>query len=353
MRSVTTRFVTTRSTWLVAGVTATALALTPGTASADKGGNSSQGGKVQSTGNQNGGTLESLITYSGGTTGGGSGKKSGFRPVGDWTPPACWYEPRTADQFAQSVEKTYDETVNYPGQHSYAKAAVGQYREKYKDGEYKNYNKDIADEGNWWVAVQDPDRWMEPEAQNCNKDPFWVENGDPPNVPNAVTPQVLAELAYSRTKVPATEVALAPENVTKVNLPTWAWLDKATFKEVSVTAQLNVGGLNIQATTTAKPLSLKLEPGTTDAETYPASGECAINADGSIGEPYAKGKAEQTPPCGLTYLRSSGEGTYKLQATVTWEITWTGTGGAGGNLPNGEFGNDQPVTVQEIQSVNR
>jgi hypothetical protein len=114
-----------------------------------------------------------------------------------------------------------------------------------------------------------------------------------------------------------------------------------------------VGGLNIQATTTAKPVSLKLEPGTPDAETYPASGECTINDDGSIGEPYAEGKSDRTPPCGVKYLRSSGDGTYKLRATITWEINWTGTGGTGGDLPNGTFGNDQDVTVQEIQSVNR
>ena len=100
-------------------------------------------------------------------------------------------------------------------------------------------------------------------------------------------------------------------------------------------------------------MSLKLEPGTEDAETYPASGECVINADGSIGEPYAQGKSTQTPPCGLKYLRSSGDGTFKLRATITWDIAWTGTGGAGGDLPNGTFGSEQAITVQEIQAVNR
>lgn len=348
------RSVTLRGGWFVTGVAATALVLTPGTAFADKGGNNAQGsGKAQTSGGQGGGAIDSLVTFSGSTGGGGKAKTGNVRPVGDWDPPACWYEPRTVDQFGKYVEDTYNETVNYPGQHSYAKTAVGQFRDKYKDGEYKDYNKDVADEGNWWVAVRDEDRWMEPEAQICDEQPFWVENGDDPGVPNAVTPQVLAELAYNRLQLPETEVTLAPEANTKVNLPTWAWLDKATFKEVDVTAELNAGGLNIQATTTAKPVSLKLEPGTADAETYPASGECVINDDGSIGEPYAKGKADETPPCGLRYLRSSGDGTFKLQATVTWEISWTGTGGAGGDLPDGTFGADQEITVQEIQSVNR
>ncbi|MGW5127681.1 hypothetical protein ACWEQ7_27275 [Streptomyces sp. NPDC004069] len=161
------------------------------------------------------------------------------------------------------------------------------------------------------------------------------------------------KVAYNRISLPDTEVTLAPQHVAKVNLPTWAWLDSSTYKPVQVTASLNVAGLNIQATTTARPASLKLQPGTTDAQTYPAFGECAINNDGSIGEPCTRGKSSQTPPCGIKYLRSFGNGTYTLKATITWRINWTGTGGAGGELPDGTFGAAQDVTVQEIQAVNR
>lgn len=160
-------------------------------------------------------------------------------------------------------------------------------------------------------------------------------------------------MAYDRIHVPDTKVTLAPAGATKVNLPTWAWLDSAKFKPVSVTASLNVPGANISATTTATPESLKLEPGTTDAETYSTSGECPI-VNGSIGTPYIKGDADKIPPCGLTYLRASGDnGPYKLRATITWKINWTGTGGSGGDLPDGTFGTTQDVTVEEIQAINR
>ncbi|MEV5016894.1 hypothetical protein ACIGW1_26125 [Streptomyces sp. NPDC053780] len=74
------------------------------------------------------------------------------------------------------------------------------------------------------------------------------------------------------------------------------------------------------------------------------------------GNPYKnfKGKAEETPPCGVKYLRSSGDGSYNLTATVTWKIHWTGTGVAGEQtLPDGEFGKEQDVIVQKIQAVNR
>ncbi|MHC3475517.1 hypothetical protein ACYF6T_43585 [Streptomyces sp. 7R007] len=53
------------------------------------------------------------------------------------------------------------------------------------------------------------------------------------------------------------------------------------------------------------------------------------------------------------YLRSSGDGTYPLKATLTWKIHWTGTGVPGGDLPDGTFGATQNVVVQEIQAVNR
>jgi enoyl reductase len=42
-----------------------------------------------------------------------------------------------------------------------------------------------------------------------------------------------------------------------------------------------------------------------------------------------------------------------LQATITWKISWTSATGQGGDLPDGAFGADRDVVVQEIQAVNR
>ncbi|MFE9767860.1 hypothetical protein ACFYPC_25625 [Streptomyces sp. NPDC005808] len=343
--------VAARSRVLLVGLLSGALALTPGIAFADWPPESGTQGNTKQTASSNAGTLISKVTYSGSVR--ASGSESAIQPVVNWSPPACWYEPRSVAEFENYVETMYEETINTPGQANYAKAAVGQFREIYKDGEYKDYNGDKADEGAWWVAVQNPDRVDDPASWECSKLPFWVENNDDPGVDQAATPQVLAEAAYNAIQLPDTKVDLAPEGTTKVNLPTWAWLDNAQFKEVAVTAALNVAGLNIQATATAKPVSLRLEPGTSDAETYPTSGVCRIKGDESIGEPYTQGKSDETPPCGIKYLRSSGDGTFNLKATITWDIAWTGTGGAGGDLPDGTFGTDQAVTVQEIQSVNR
>ncbi|MBD0842755.1 hypothetical protein [Streptomyces sp. TRM68416] len=302
------------------------------------------------------------ITYSGSVTKDGSTGNVTSSDV-NWTPPPCWYAPYLgAEDFKKKMSKDIESQMNAPGMGGHAGAALSELQRHYEDEYgwtdtpgYKDYNVDKDGEGMFWAAVENPNEPDILKRSSCNDLPFWVENGEapPPQYEQAIRPEMLAALAYQHMQLPDTKVTLAPEAVTKVNLPTWAWLDKAVFDEVQATAAINAPGFNLQATTTAKPVALKLVPGTKDAETYPASGECAINADGSIGEPYAKGKADRTPPCGLKYLRSSGDGTFSLQATVTWEITWTGTGGAGGDLPNGTFGNEQAVTVQEIQAINR
>ncbi|MFJ2773596.1 hypothetical protein [Streptomyces sp. NPDC087300] len=283
-----------------------------------------------------------------------SGNSSSGGPVAsvdpNWTPPPCWYAPEwKAGEFQKFRDRLYFGARHDPDA---PRDALKEMSDENKGYAKDNYNVDKEKEGMWWGAQFSADATVAEQAK-CNKAPFWVKNGETPDVPNVISPEILAGLAYNQIKVPGTKVSLAPDGPSKVNLPTWAWLDKGEFKPVSVTASLDAPGLHIEATTTAKPVSLTLKPGTEDAKLLPASGACAINDDGSIGEPYVKGEAGRTPPCGVVYQRSSGNGTYNLQATATWEITWTGTGGAKGTLPNGEYGNDQAVKVEEIQSINR
>ncbi|MFI8206085.1 hypothetical protein [Streptomyces sp. NPDC085937] len=302
------------------------------------------------------------ITYSGSVAAnGGTGNVTSINV--NWTPPPCWYAPYLgAKDFKKKMSKDIESQLNTPGIGGTAGASLTQLKRHYEDDfgwtdtpGYKDYNVEKDGEGMFWAGVENPSEPDVLKRGSCTDLPFWVENGEapPPRYEQAIRPEILAALAYQHMELPDTKVSLAPEQTTKVNLPTWAWLDKAVFDEAQATAALNVPGFNIQATTTARPVSLTLEPGTDDAVTYPASGECTINDDGSIGEPYARGKAHRNPPCGIKYLRSSGDGTYNLQATITWDISWTGTGGAGGDLPDGTFANGQAVTVQEIQAVNR
>ncbi|WP_191971447.1 hypothetical protein [Streptomyces luteolifulvus] len=311
----------------------------------DKHGNNGQPQQTADTGDDRSVSVTVGVVFDRSKNGSGD-SAGGLTSSTSWTPPPCWYAPKYTPEQLQN----YLEPIWEAGSTGYEWDA--QQRKKYvneKDHK-KDFNKDKTGKGYWWGSYEN--KSYPPGWDSCDEDYFWVDAGDPPpaDIDNAVTPEVLAELAYAEIRVPGTEVTLAPAETTKVNLPTWAWLDGAEFKPVSVTA--SVPEIGITATATAEPVSLKIEPGTADAETYPASGVCEIN-NGRIGEPYAKGKADETPPCGVKYLRSSGDGSYPLKATVTWKIHWTGTGGAGGDLPDGNFGATQDVVVQEIQAVNR
>ncbi|MEV0981268.1 hypothetical protein [Streptomyces sp. NPDC049915] len=333
----------------IAAFLAVPLALIPAVSYA---GDKTHGGTSLGTanGNRSGNkiTVETKIQTT--VNGGSGGSKTGSLTSTDsnWTPPACWYEPAFSPKEIEADVKTW-RSFTFFGIGSVVGDMLDLY---YKDGHpYKDYNLDKQGEGMFWAAVVNPNRKDDPEASACDKMPFWVDNGKTPSEPLAVNAKVLAEYAYDELPIPETKVNMAPAGTSTVNLPTWIWLDKADFHKVSVTASLP--GTGLSATTTAEPVSLHIDPGTSDAETFPASGDCTFTG-GSIGEPYAKGKANQTPPCGVRYLRSTGaNGSYALKATVTWKITWTSTTGEGDRLPDGTFGATQNVTVREIQSVNR
>lgn len=301
------------------------------------------------------------LTYPGGRTAKASvGELTSVDP--NWEPPACWYEP------AFSPEELKDAVA--AGEGGLVNAHVwwsnGLWVDHYEKGKpdsnfdltlpedtsadgYKDYN--LGKKGMFWRSVVREGRYQDSAAWECGRIMFWQDAGTIPKDKHAPTPETLAAFAYDKIKVPDTEVELKPQAKSTVNLPTWAWLDKGTFKDVTVRADLP--GTGLWAETTAKPVALHLEPGTDDAETHPASGDCEINDNGSIGAPYTKGASGEVPPCGITYLRAADGKPYQLKASITWEISWEGTGGAKGDLPNGTFETTQDMNVQEVQSVNR
>ncbi|GAA5003544.1 hypothetical protein [Streptomyces siamensis] len=288
-----------------------------------------------------------------------TGKRGNITSVDpNWEPPACWYEPvMTPEQLKRFSETNGNGDV---GVHE-TWIGKGLWTDHYRDEKpeknfddtwstapgYKDYN--TGKKGYFWRSVAPDD--TDPKSWDCGRIMFWQDGNTVPQVPNAPTPKTLAEYAYNQVKIPDTKIELKPEGKSTVNLPTWIWLDKGTFQDVTVRAELP--NTNLWAETTAKPVALHLEPGTEDASTFPASGECKINDDGSIGTPYKKGDADRTPPCGIEYLRATSGAPYQLKASITWQISWEGTGGAKGDLPDGTFETTQDMNVQEIQSINR
>ncbi|MEV0211641.1 hypothetical protein AB0H97_41315, partial [Streptomyces sp. NPDC050788] len=155
----------------------------------------------------------------------GSGQSAGpVTSTTNWTPPACYYAPK----YSPAELKAYLEPI-WNAESTGSQWDLEQ-RNKYekggdKPGTYKDFNKEKTGKGYWWDSYVTKGREGDPGALDCDKPYFWVDKGDPPpaDIENAVTPEVLAELAYNEIRVPGTKVTLAPANATKVNLPTWAW----------------------------------------------------------------------------------------------------------------------------------
>ena len=78
--------------------------------------------------------------------------------------------------------------------------------------------------------------------------------------------------------------------------------------------------------------------GERDRDRDPGVGDLAPGRREGAGTPYtsADNPALASPDCGHTYARSSAGqpgGAFQATATITWDITWQGAGGAGGVLP--------------------
>ena len=78
-------------------------------------------------------------------------------------------------------------------------------------------------------------------------------------------------------------------------------------------------------TATATPVAVTWHPG--DRSTVTCQGRAPYTS--------ADNPASASPDCGRTYTSSSAgqpDGAFRATATITWDITWRGAGGAGGAL---------------------
>jgi hypothetical protein len=151
---------------------------------------------------------------------------------------------------------------------------------------------------------------------------FLVRNGvsEP-----AVTPQQLLVAALGELRLPYLQPGTAPPRGTDglVGLPEWFWVPARQWHARSVTVTAGT----VWATATAAPVGLTVQPGT---GLNPA--RCA-----GPGSAYNRRKptAAQHTDCSYTYLQPSAglpAGAYRVSVTVSWRISWTGSGDAGGVL---------------------
>jgi hypothetical protein len=142
---------------------------------------------------------------------------------------------------------------------------------------------------------------------------------------SAVTPQQLLVTALGELQVPYIGPSTAPPRGHDglVGLPEWFWIPAGSWHTRTVT----VSAGPVWAAVTAAPVSLTFQPG---------AGTNAVSCAGP-GTAYnpRKPAAAQHTDCSYTYLRpSAGQpaDAYQASVTVTWRVSWTGSGGAGGVL---------------------
>lgn len=159
------------------------------------------------------------------------------------------------------------------------------------------------------------------------------------------TPAQLAQGAYNSLPLPKPDVHTAPPKGQDglVGLPEWVWVPAAEWKPVSVTARAGA----VWATVTAAPSEIIIQPGT---------GLTAVQCPGP-GTAYdpAQPAGGQQPSCSVTYQQSSAAqpgGSYPVTVQIVWSVTWAGSGGAGGALPDLPTDAQLALRVAEGQSVN-
>jgi hypothetical protein len=176
--------------------------------------------------------------------------------------------------------------------------------------------------------------------------------GDPPGSQRALVwipdsqapgPAALGRIAVSRLVLPPPEIELSPPVSAPqlVMLPTWLWVDSEWWALRAASA--SVPGV-VTVTAIAEPTQVVWDTG--DGRRY-------VCGRGTRYEPVID-PAGASPDCGHVYRRSSaGEpaGSFRLTATVSWRVSWSG-GGASGTAGPLFSTVSVPVRVVASRSVN-
>lgn len=154
-------------------------------------------------------------------------------------------------------------------------------------------------------------------------------------------PEVIAEGLYDRVvrQVPAPVADLSPTSRGVVNLGMWLAVESAG--PVSVTAV--AGG--VWATTTARLVST----------TFDMGDGSVVRCDGA-GDPIPAWAVSSVAPsqvCGHTYASTNRGEPFSVVITSSWRVSWSGSGGRGGDLGVLDRVSVLEYPVREIQTVGR
>ena len=144
----------------------------------------------------------------------------------------------------------------------------------------------------------------------------------------AVSPLQLLRIAVGALVVPELTADTAPPRGRPglVGLPEWFWVPRSQWRPVRVTVTAGP----VWVTAVATPVTLTFEPG----------GMLPAASCPGPGTPFdgRRPASAQRTSCSFTYPRpSAGQpgAAYRAALAVTWTISWTGSGGAGGVITTG------------------
>ena len=186
-------------------------------------------------------------------------------------------------------------------------------------------------------ATDGPGGWVTRSCSDGSVGIAWV-----PITPAAEKVEELARRATNRLPLPLPSPEFDPSRpssagpATLVNIPTWFWVEG--WEPVRQRTQAGA----VWAEVVATPVAATWDPGDGSPVVRCAGPGTAWSADAS----------EST--CQHTYVRSSaGEpaNIYTGRVTVTWRVSWQGSGGRAGTLPLMERQMEFPIAVFERQTV--
>ncbi|XBP92037.1 hypothetical protein VK199_20685 [Micromonospora sp. CCTCC AA 2012012] len=166
--------------------------------------------------------------------------------------------------------------------------------------------------------------------------PVWLDQAPTVNL------TALAQTARSRLRLPSPQIHTNPTTApfVLVQVPVWLWVDPVTWGARSATA--SVPGVSVTATATPTQVVWSFGDGSDD-----------LTCTGP-GKPWKPGTDPRaSSPCGHTYTSSSAVAVgaaFRLRATVTWSVTWSGAG-SGGTLAPLTTTSTVSVRVAESQAI--
>ena len=156
-----------------------------------------------------------------------------------------------------------------------------------------------------------------------------------------VTSAQLAEFALADLALPAPAIQTNPEGDHLVQLPSWLWVDPAQWIALQRTAAAGP----VSATVTAQPMRVKWDMGD----------GAVVMCDGP-GTAYQQRFAEEpdATDCKHTFRHSSAGqpgAAYPVTATISWDVSWSGSDGDGGDFGGLSSSATEDVRVQEAQAL--